>query len=124
MDNEDAARQLAIPFQIPGHPKRLQWQREVDAITCDCLPKIHGSQGYNEFLQSYICQPSHEAILEVKANNWYSSGVFQETNKLLANGCPQLEQEFNYEAMGPIRYRELVMPLSYCPAMDDRNDAN
>ena len=61
---------------------------------------------------------------KLKANKWYTSGDFQEATKLLDNGCPQLEEEIDYEAMGLKWYRGLVMPLSYYPGMDDRNIAN
>jgi len=59
-----------------------------------------------------------------KANKWYTSGDFQEAKKLLDNGCPQLEEGINYEAVGQKWYRGLVMPLSYYMGMDDRNNAN
>jgi len=59
-----------------------------------------------------------------KANKWYTSGDFQEAKKLLDNGCPQLEEGINYKAMGLKWYRGLVMPLTYYPGMDDRNNAN
>jgi len=59
-----------------------------------------------------------------KANKWYTSGDFQEAKKFLDNGCPQLEEGINYEAMGLKWYRGLVMPLSYYMGMDDRNNAN
>jgi len=59
-----------------------------------------------------------------KANKWYTSGDFQEAKKLLDNGGPQLEEGINNEAMGLKWYRVLVMPLSYYPGMDDRNNAN
>jgi hypothetical protein len=59
-----------------------------------------------------------------KANKWYTSGDFQEAKKLLHNGCPQLEEGINYEAMGLKWYRGLVMALRYYPGMDDCNNAN
>ena len=59
-----------------------------------------------------------------KANKWYTSGDFQEAKKLLDNGCPQLEEGIDYEAMGLKWYRGLVMPLGYYPSMDDRDHAN
>jgi hypothetical protein len=59
-----------------------------------------------------------------KVNKWYTSGDFQEAKKLLDNGCPQLEEGIDYEAMGLKWYRGLVMPLSYYAGMDDRNIAN
>jgi len=37
---------------------------------------------------------------KLKVNKWYSSGDFQEAKKLLDNGCPQLEEGIDYEAMG------------------------
>jgi len=61
---------------------------------------------------------------KLKANKWYTSGHFQEAKKLLVNNCPQLQDGIDYEAMGLKWYRGLVMPLSYYPAMDDRNHAN
>jgi hypothetical protein len=61
---------------------------------------------------------------ESKAIKWYTSGDFQKAKKLLDNGCPQLEEGINYEAMGLKWYRGLVMPLSYYPGMDDCNLAN
>jgi len=57
------------------------------------------------------------------ANKWYTSGDFQEAEKLLDNGCPQLGGGINYEAMGLKWYRVLVMPLSYYTGMDDCNNA-
>jgi len=30
----------------------------------------------------------------------YTSGDFQESKKLLDNGCPQVEKEIDYDAMG------------------------
>jgi len=59
-----------------------------------------------------------------KANKWYTPGDFQDAKKLLDNGCPQLEEGIDYEAMGLKWYRGLVMPLNYYPGMDDRNIAN
>jgi len=54
----------------------------------------------------------------------YTSGAFQEAKMLLDNGCPELEEGIDYEAMGLKWYWGLVMPLSYYPGMDDHNHAN
>jgi hypothetical protein len=59
-----------------------------------------------------------------KANKSYTSDNFQKAKKLLDNGCPQLEEGIKYEAVGLKWYPGLVMPLSYYPGMDDRNNAN
>jgi len=59
-----------------------------------------------------------------KANRWYISGVFQEPEMLLDNGCPQLEDGIDYKAMGLKWYQGLVMPLGFYPGMDDRDHAN
>jgi hypothetical protein len=60
----------------------------------------------------------------VEANKWYTSGDFQQAKKMLDNGCRQLEEGINSEDMGLKLYRGLVIPLSYYPGMDDRNNAN
>jgi hypothetical protein len=41
---------------------------------------------------------------------------------LLDNGCPQLEEGIDYEAMGLNWHWGLVMPLAYYTGMDDRNN--
>jgi len=61
---------------------------------------------------------------KLKVNKWYTSGDIQEGEKLLDNDFPQLEEAIDYEDMGQTSYQGLVMPLSYCPSMDDRNHAN
>jgi len=60
----------------------------------------------------------------MKANQWYTSDDVQETKKLLDNGCPQLEEEINYKAMGLKQFLQSLMPLGYHPHMDDCNHAN
>jgi hypothetical protein len=59
-----------------------------------------------------------------EANNRYSSADFKEAKKWFDNGGPQLDKGMDSKAMGLKWYRKLVMPLSYYPAMDDRNHAN
>jgi len=59
-----------------------------------------------------------------KSNKWYTSSDVLEAKKLLDNGCPQLEEGIDYEAMGLKWYRGLVMPLGYYHSMDDSIHAN
>jgi len=60
----------------------------------------------------------------LKANGWYISGDFEAAKQLLDNGCPQLENAINYEAMGPKWYRVVVMHLNDYAGLDDHNHAN
>jgi len=62
--------------------------------------------------------------LKSTAYKWYTFADFHEAKTMWDNGCPQLEEGIDYEAMGLKWYRGLLMPHSYYPGMDDHDHTN
>jgi hypothetical protein len=58
------------------------------------------------------------------AIKWYTTGNFQDAQKLLDNGCPQLEEGINYKAISLKWYQRFLMPPDLYPAMNDSDHAN